>query len=66
MKIVNILLGFGLLLFGYSCSQRGQQHEAYQTQETVVIKIPTDFDISPFDSLIKRMDFIPLETLILA
>lgn len=63
MKIVNILSGFWLLLFGYSCSQRGQQHDVYQTQETVVIKIPTDFDISPFDSLIKRMDFIPLETL---
>ncbi|WP_455673194.1 6-bladed beta-propeller [Phocaeicola sp.] len=62
MKTINILLGLSLLLLCPSCGKKEHQANAYSTPEATVIKIPSELNLTSFDKVIKKMDFIPLET----
>lgn len=64
LKKTTLILG-GLILscLCLSCSKKESTFNEYATPETVTIKISSEFKISSFDEIIKKMEFIPLETL---
>lgn len=53
----------GMLFFCFSCSKKEPQINGFLTPETVNINISPDLPLSSFDTVIERMDFVPLETL---
>lgn len=63
MKIGHILCGIILLSICCSCDKKESKYNEYLSSETVTIQVPSEFKLTPFDSIIKKMDFIPLETL---